>query len=83
MMEAIEVRAHFNIQGEITPLDFTWHGQNYSIESVGRQWGDEAGKHILVMVPGGRVFELIFHPAESRWLLRRITPNPTGRALLL
>ncbi len=75
MIDLIEVTAHFDSDGNISPLEFTWNGQLYRIESTGRQWKDENGQHILVMVPGGRVFELQFNPNSSQWLLRSVNPG--------
>lgn len=76
-MEPIEVTARFEPEGKIVPLSFTWQGQTYPVDSTGRHWEDQAGLHTLVMVPGERVYELIFIRAESRWYLRR--PGPDRR----
>jgi hypothetical protein len=70
-MEPIEVTARFDEQGKITPVRFTWKGSVYLVESTGRRWQAEDGLHILVMVPGERVFELLFHAEETRWYLGR------------
>lgn len=70
-MEPIEVTAHFDTQGKATPLRFTWQGSVYPIESVGRHWKAEDLLHILVMVPEGRIFELLFDCQASRWYLGR------------
>jgi hypothetical protein len=70
-MELIQVTAHFDLDGNITPINFTWQGCQYNLDSIGRRWQDEKGTHILVMIPGGRVFELLFVPAEGSWYLGR------------
>jgi hypothetical protein len=70
-MEPIRVSADFNKDGMLTPRIFTWKGRQYTIDSIGRRWWDENGNHILVMIPGGRVFELLFVPAEECWYLAR------------
>jgi hypothetical protein len=70
-MELIQVSAHFDLDGKITPTVFTWQGHQYTIESIGRRWRDEQGTHILVMIPGGRVFELLFESAEGYWYMAR------------
>jgi hypothetical protein len=71
-MQFIDVTAQFNSQGEITPLKFTWQGRDFLVESTGRSWKDEAGYHILVMVPSARIFELVFDPTAGRWHLDQI-----------
>ena len=68
-MEVIKVTARFDLQGEITPVKFTWNGRDYVVDSTGRRWKDEIGTHFLVMIPGGHVFELLFVPAEEQWYL--------------
>jgi hypothetical protein len=65
-VDAIDVTAHFSSSGEITPLRFRWNGQEYLVESTGRRWQSGDGCHILVMIPSGRMFELLFTP-ENRW----------------
>jgi len=73
--DPIEVTARFEPDGRITPLHFVARGAAYPVDSTGRQWQDETGLHILAMVPGERVVELIFAPGELRWYLRSI-PGP-------
>lgn len=69
-MEPVEVVARFDAQGQVIPLSFTWQGQTFPVDSIGRGWQDASGEHILAMVPGERVCELIFIPAEKRWYVR-------------
>jgi len=68
-MEPVEVTARFDLDGKIIPLTFSWREKNYKVASVGRSWEDEAGRHILVMTPGDRIYQLVFIPAESLWYL--------------
>jgi hypothetical protein len=74
-MDPIAITVRFDLQGDPTPLNFVWEGKQYQVESTGRRWTDQAGKHILVMVPGGRVFEILFDTAEARWFLKRPGPQ--------
>jgi hypothetical protein len=71
-MDPVEVSAKFSIDGKITPYNFTWQEVNYQVASVGRSWKDDSGMHILVMVPGDRVFELIFIPDQASWVLHSL-----------
>jgi len=68
-MEAILVTARLDPQGVIYPLQFTWGAASYSVIGVGRRWQDETGQHMLVMVPGDRVYELVYVPDERIWFL--------------
>jgi hypothetical protein len=69
-MELIEVTARFDTEGRVTPLQIAWKGSLVPIDSTGRRWEAEDGQHILAMLPGDRVIELVFKPVESRWYLR-------------
>lgn len=74
-MESLEVTAKFDEDGKITPLRFTWKGKDYLVETTGRHWEDSNGVHILVMVPGEHIFELVFDTAQVRWFLDRVAPG--------
>ena len=74
-MEPIEVTAHFDSQGIITPLHFTWKGGKYRVESTGRRWQDDVGQHMLVMVASGRIYELTFKHGEGRWYIAQGGPT--------
>lgn len=66
-MESIRVRAVFDPDGSITPLAFTLHEVEHSVESVGRRWQAEDGLHILVMTYDRQVHHLLFAPAQALW----------------
>ncbi len=78
-MEPIEVTAHFDEQGIVTPLHFSWKAGVYRVESCGRRWADGEGQHILVMVSNGRIYELIYQSGEGRWY---ISPASSERAVV-
>lgn len=68
-MIPIQVTARFESNGEIQPESFRWQGSEYPVISTGRRWFDEKGCHVLVMVPGDQVVELVFVPAEMVWYM--------------
>jgi len=68
-MVPIRVTAKFNPEGEINPENFSWQGIEYPVVSTGRHWHDEKGFHVLVMVPGDQIFELVFVPTELVWYM--------------
>jgi hypothetical protein len=74
-MERIRVTARFDEHGKVSPLNFSWQRRAYRVDSTGRRWKDELGEHILTMVPGGQVFELIYNPGEGAWYLKRVGPG--------
>jgi hypothetical protein len=71
-MERIDVTVRFESSGRIEPLSFTYDGRAYPIESTGRSWNDEQGFHVLVMVPGDHVRELVFMPSDLSWYLLQV-----------
>lgn len=67
----VEVLAKFDSEGLAIPVSFTWEGIAYTIESLGRRWEDTNSQHMLVMVAGIKVFEMIYAPGSRRWYVRR------------
>ncbi len=76
-METVEVTARFDANGSITPIQLTWRRKVYPVISTGRNWHDGDGIHILAMIPGDRVVELVFAPMGGRWYLR-VPGQPSG-----
>jgi len=75
-MEIIDVIAEFDSQDKIMPLQFVWKGVSFPVDSIGRRWEDDRGQHILVMIPGGRAFELLYTKTERAWYLIPIGSGP-------
>jgi hypothetical protein len=73
--EPVEVAARWEARGWFLPQRFTWNGEDYPVESTGRQWEDEEGLHVLCMVPGAVVYELVFRLQPAGWWLR---PTASG-----
>lgn len=67
-LEQVEVAARWELDGRFEIRRFAWRGQVFTVESTGRQWEDETGLHVLCMVPGGQVFELVFHLNPAGWM---------------
>lgn len=65
----VEVETKPTSPGTLRPVAFRWQGRRLVVRSWGRTWDDAAGRHILVMVESGRVFELMHRPAEGAWQL--------------
>ena len=67
MITPTEVEARFAETGLITVLRFAWQGRKHPVTSHGRQWDTPDGRHLLVMTPDERIFELVYDPTHSRW----------------
>ncbi len=70
-MKLIEVSVEFHTDGSVRILRFNWNGREYAVESQGRDWQAENGRHFLVTAVGGRMFELLFMPNDGRWFMAR------------
>jgi PncC family amidohydrolase len=71
----VEVRVRSNVQGQALPVSLALDGVSYYVESTGRRWQDGEGEHILVMIKGGKVFELVHASPGGTWSARE-----TGKA---
>jgi hypothetical protein len=82
MNDPIAVEARFEPDGSIQPGALVWHGHRIDVQSVGRQWDEDDGRHILVL-SAGKQAELVYRPADAAWNLRR-SPldfgSPTAKA---
>jgi len=67
--ESIQVSARWE-GSKFIVRNFSWRGQDYSIESNGRQWEDANGFHIMCMVSGGAAIELIFRLDPAGWWIK-------------
>jgi len=78
-MDKIEVTAHFDIHGNISPLNFVWNRSTFRIEDTGRRWEAKGGKHMLVMTADNRVFHLMYEFNTCTWklVLSHISPKNT------
>lgn len=76
-MEKIDVTARFSPDGVVSPVNFTWEGRTYRVDSIGRRWKAKDGLHMLVMTPGNRAYHLVFNDRENTWGLIRGTEIPT------
>ena len=59
-------------QGQLSVQSFTWQGQQYPVVTMGRQWADEAGRHLLVEAAGGTRFELLLRRQDLIWSVQRV-----------
>jgi hypothetical protein len=76
-IEPVQVMARW--EGEaFSPRHFIWRGHLFPIESTGRHWEDDQGFHILCMVPGDVVFELLFRLNPASWWAYPPTSAPAA-----
>lgn len=70
----VEVDCSFDEEGRVRVRRIRT-GRPWQTVEQGRQWADAAGRHVLVMLPGG-VRELVLRADTLAWELREL---PGGR----
>jgi hypothetical protein len=73
-----EAEVSFAEDGRPHPLNFAWEGRRLRVTAVGRTWLDEAGRHVLVMVGGDRVFELLLRRSDLTWRVVGVAERPSS-----
>ena len=76
--QRIQVRSFINYSGNPEPQSLMRENLEIPITAVGRRWQDERGIHILVMVPGEDVLELVAS-TEQNWYFRRVANQSSHR----
>lgn len=73
----VAVECAFSEEGQIRVRRIRL-GDRWLPVDQGRQWQDDDGRHVLVMLPGG-VRELLLHSRRLRWTLR---PLPSAGQII-
>lgn len=76
-MQQVGVACQFSEDGSVQVKKVQLNGRWQPV-GQGRQWVDENGRHVLIMLPGEQVCELILQPATLRWHL--LDPRPPHKA---
>ncbi len=66
-MQHVGVECRFNSDGSVQVKKVLLNGRWQSV-GQGRQWLDENGRHVLIMLPDDQVRELLL-PGTLRWQL--------------
>lgn len=67
-MKEVSVECKFDEDGAVQVRKVQLNGRWLSA-GQGRQWLDEDGRHVLLMLPGDEVHELILQAGTLRWVL--------------
>jgi hypothetical protein len=70
--EPTSVEAGFDLEGQITPLRFTWRDASLRVEDIGRRWHEHGKRCFGVLAAGGRFFELRMDEASLCWRVSRV-----------
>jgi len=76
-MKNVGVDCHFRADGKVTVHKVHLENQWRAVEQ-GRQWIDHEGRHVLIMLPGQPVQELVLGKETMTWSLR-----PQGQKVYL
>lgn len=77
MSEPLAVDCLFHEDGRITVRRIKLDGSWVPVDQ-GRQWLDENGRHLLVIIPGHDVAELLLSPFTLQW---QLLPRRSGPAV--
>lgn len=74
-MKPCNVEATFSPDGKARPIKLTWDNETLLITEKGRHWKSDDGQHMLVKVPDGRTFELLYNGAHWQGKIVSSPPN--------
>ena len=74
--DLIGLTCSFDGQGQINVQSLIWQERSYTIVSVGRQWLDEAGRHVLVEGADGTRFEIELARDDLMWRVKKVWRSP-------
>jgi hypothetical protein len=67
-MKIVGVDCRFAEDGAVQVRKVHLNGRWQSV-GQGRQWVDESGRHVLIMLPGEEVRELVLQPETLSWVM--------------
>jgi hypothetical protein len=74
--DPINLTCSFDEQGQINVQSIVWQKRAYTIVAVGRQWMDEAGRHIMAETADGSRFELELSGDDLLWRVKKVWRSP-------
>jgi hypothetical protein len=72
--EPVAAEVAFEVGGKPTVRRFRWQDQETPVTATGRTWVAEDGRHVLVMGPDQRAYELLLRREDLIWYLERAAP---------
>lgn len=70
--EPVELFTEVDSEGLVAPRRVVWRDEGYTVLSVGRQWVDETGRHVLVELARGLRLELTLKREDLVWYATRV-----------
>ena len=70
--EPISLNCLIDAQGYITPKSLSWAGREHTIVSVGRQWEESEGRHVLVELEDGSRLEAQLNREKLIWYIKKL-----------
>ena len=70
--DAVKMSIIVDSQGQTALQNLTWQEQTYTIVTVGRQWDEADGRHIMAEAADGTRFELQLRRQDLIWYVTRV-----------
>lgn len=70
--DPVTVLGTIDEQGQVNLQSLTWREQRYTIVTVGRQWSEEDGHHVLAEAADGTRLELLLSRQNLIWHVKKV-----------
>lgn len=74
--DPISLICSFDDQGQMNVKSIVWQERSYTIVTVGRQWMDEAGRHVMAEGVDGSRFEIELSRDDLVWRVKKVWRSP-------
>jgi len=74
--DAISMTCSFDDQGQMKVQSIIWQERSHTIVTVGRQWMNEAGRHVMAEGVDGTRFEIELSRADLIWRVKKVWRGP-------
>jgi hypothetical protein len=66
-LDKIEVKCYSGYTYAQRPISFTWHGRDYEVDDIEKEWLVPGGRWFLVKTEGSKYFKLCYNEAQDEW----------------
>jgi len=74
--DPISLTGSFDQQGQVNVRRLVWQERTHPIVAVGRQWLEEAGRHVMAEGADGTRFEIELSRDDLVWRVKKVWRGP-------